>query len=70
MLVLSRKVGDSIQIGDDVTVTVLNFNGNHIRIGIAAPQAVPVHRREVYLRNKESVEGRPPARDDTANGSS
>lgn len=54
MLVLSRQVNESIKIGDNVTVTVLNVRGNHIRIGISAPKELPVHREEVYLRNRRS----------------
>jgi carbon storage regulator len=54
MLVLSRRVNESIQIGDDVTVTVLSCKGHHIRIGISAPKELSVHREEVYLRNRRS----------------
>lgn len=53
MLVLSRQAGQSIRIGTEVTVTVLNCRGNHIRIGISAPQDVPVHREEVFQRNQQ-----------------
>ena len=48
MLVLSRKVGETIVIGDDVTVTVLAINGGQIKFGIAAPKDVSVHRQEIY----------------------
>lgn len=58
MLVLSRRLGQSIRIGDDITITVINSRGNHIRIGISAPQDVPVHRSEVYVRNHPSENGR------------
>lgn len=54
MLVLSRQVGQSVRIGEEITVTVLNVRGNHIRIGISAPPDLPVHREEVYLRNQQS----------------
>jgi carbon storage regulator len=54
MLVLSRQPGQSIRIGNGITVTVLNCRGNHIRIGVSAPQDVPVHREEVYLRNQQA----------------
>jgi carbon storage regulator len=54
MLVLSRQPGQSIRIGNGITVTVLNCRGNHIRIGVSAPQDVPVHREEVYLRNRQT----------------
>jgi carbon storage regulator len=50
MLVLSRKRTESIQIGDDVLVTVLEICGNRVRIGIEAPKAIPVHRSEVSTR--------------------
>ena len=48
MLILTRKVGESIMIGDDVTVTVLSVSRNKIRLGIAAPIAVGVHREEIF----------------------
>jgi carbon storage regulator len=50
MLILSRRPGESVVIGDDVTVTVLGIKGNQVRLGFAAPQAVTVHREEVYER--------------------
>ena len=52
MLILTRKEGESIKIGDDVTVRVLGVNGNQIRVGVAAPKSVAVHREEVYERIK------------------
>lgn len=52
MLVLSRQIGQSIRIGQNITVTVLNCRGNHIRIGVSAPKDVPVHREEVHLRTQ------------------
>jgi len=48
MLVLSRKVGESIVIGSDVTVTVLEVRGDVVRVGIDAPRSVAVHRKEVH----------------------
>ncbi len=48
MLILTRRVGESITIGDDVTVKVLNISGNQIRLGITAPSNVAVHREEIY----------------------
>lgn len=50
MLLLTRRIGDSLMIGNDVIVTVLAIKGNQVRIGITAPKAVEVHRREVYER--------------------
>lgn len=52
MLVLNRNIGESIHIGDDIRITVLGTNGNQTRIGINAPREIPVHREEIYYRNK------------------
>jgi carbon storage regulator len=52
MLILSRRIGETIMVGDDVAVTVLGIKGNHVRVGIAAPKDVSVHREEVYQRLK------------------
>ena len=53
MLILTRKIGESLMIGDDVQVTILGTQGNQIRIGIDAPREVEVHREEVYHRIQE-----------------
>jgi carbon storage regulator len=50
MLVLTRGKGESLKIGDDVTVTILGVQGHQVRLGISAPQDVPVHREEIYKR--------------------
>ncbi len=53
MLILTRRVGETLMVGDDVTITVLGVKGNQVRIGINAPKDVPVHREEIYLRIKD-----------------
>ena len=50
MLILTRRVGETLMVGDDVTVTVLGVKGNQVRIGVNAPKAVAVHREEIYQR--------------------
>lgn len=54
MLALSRKVNESIMIGNDIEITVLEVKGDQVKIGINAPKAVPVYRKEIYLQIKES----------------
>ena len=54
MLILTRRVGEVIMVGDDVTVTVLGVKGNQVRIGVEAPKDVAVHREEIY--NKIAAE--------------
>ncbi|MCG7879364.1 MAG: carbon storage regulator CsrA [Candidatus Thiodiazotropha taylori] len=52
MLILTRRVGETLMIGDEVTVTVLGVKGNQVRIGVNAPRDVTVHREEIYKRIK------------------
>jgi carbon storage regulator len=65
MLILTRRVGETLMIGNDVTVTVLGVKGNQVRIGVNAPKDVAVHREEIFDRIKreahehESVESKP-----------
>ena len=53
MLILTRRVGETLMVGDDITVTVLGVKGNQVRIGVNAPRNVAVHREEIYERIKQ-----------------
>ena len=66
MLILTRRVGETLMIGDEVTVTVLGVKGNQVRIGVTAPKDVTVHRQEIYERIKKEETGEPaePPKDD------
>ena len=58
MLVLSRQTDESIMIGDDVEITIVDVRGNKVRLGIKAPKNIPVHRREVYEAIKREKNGK------------
>ena len=60
MLILTRRVGESLMIGDEINVTVLGIRGNQVRIGVNAPKEVAVHREEIYDRIKQEKTGAAP----------
>lgn len=57
MLILTRRVGETVMIGDEVTITVLGVKGNQVRVGVNAPKNVAVHREEIYERIKREQLG-------------
>jgi carbon storage regulator len=60
MLILTRRIGESVVIGDDINITVLGVKGNQVRLGVNAPKDVPVHREEIYQRIQEEKRGDTP----------
>ena len=60
MLILTRRVGEAVVIGEEVTVTVLGVKGNQVRIGVNAPKTVSVHREEIFDRIKNEEQGSGP----------
>ncbi|HCL3609217.1 carbon storage regulator CsrA [Pseudomonas aeruginosa] len=59
MLILTRRVGETLMVGDDVTVTVLGVKGNQVRISVNAPKEVAVHREEIYQRIQKEKDQEP-----------
>ena len=55
MLILTRRVGESLMVGDDVTITVLGVKGNQVRVGVKAPKEVAVHREEILTRIEDAA---------------
>lgn len=63
MLIVTRRVGETVMIGDDITVTVLGVKGNQARVGVDAPKKVAVHRKEIYDKIKRQ-QGQPQSKSD------
>ncbi len=57
MLILTRRIGETLMVGDDVIVTILGVKGNQVRIGVNAPKEVAVHREEIYQRIQKEQDG-------------
>lgn len=57
MLILTRRVGETLMVGDEVSITVLGVKGNQVRLGVNAPKTIAVHREEIYARIQQEKEG-------------
>jgi carbon storage regulator len=71
MLILTRRIGESIIIGDNITITILGVKGNQVRVGVSAPKEVSVHREEIFRRIQQEQTtniGEPPLVIDTGSG--
>jgi carbon storage regulator len=69
MLLLTRKLGENIRIGDDVKITIVEVKGNHVKLGIDAPPSVKVHREEIYERIQQEIRRAEQAKSEDANDS-
>ncbi len=68
MLLLTRKLGENIRIGDDVKITIVEVKGNHVKLGIDAPPSVKVHREEIYERIQKEIRRTQGPKPDGADG--
>lgn len=69
MLILTRRVGETLMVGDEVSLTVLGVKGNQVRIGVNAPKHIAVHREEIYQRIQREQGNAPEAEDDNSSES-